>query len=306
MRVASAGLINILNLQTEYLLADLLTIVPKSGSVVRLTSSDHDITVASRYPNPTSPATQTFPCSGPPSAPTLPTFKRGATKLVVGVEVDTIDIELYATPPVLYAGAPWPSAARVGAFDEADIVIEKLVCTDWADTSAGTLIIFWGRVAEVRPRRNGVTLTVNSYLDLLTLQPLPRNAYQPGCLHTLFDTGCAISKGAFAVSGTVAASPAPSVNGFATNLTNPNGYFDLGTISFTSGVLSGQSRTIKGYLNAAGALVLLTPLTAAPAAGDTFTAYPGCDKSQATCTSKFSNLAHFRGFPYVPQPEAAR
>ena len=31
-----------------------------------------------------------------------------------------------------------------------------------------------------------------------------------------------------------------------------------------------------------------------------FTAYPGCDKTQATCSSsKFSNLVNFEGFPYV-------
>jgi len=44
----------------------------------------------------------------------------------------------------------------------------------------------------------------------------------------------------------------------------------------------------------------------APAAGDVFTAYPGCDKTQATCASpKFSNLVNFEGFPYVPAPETA-
>jgi hypothetical protein len=42
-----------------------------------------------------------------------------------------------------------------------------------------------------------------------------------------------------------------------------------------------------------------------PNTGDTFTAYPGCDKTQNTCTSKFNNLVNFGGFPYVPVPEAA-
>jgi len=48
-----------------------------------------------------------------------------------------------------------------------------------------------------------------------------------------------------------------------------------------------------------------SPLPFAPNAGDAFTAYPGCDKTQNTCTAKFNNLANFEGFPYVPAPETA-
>lgn len=303
MRIASAGLIAILNNQTEYLLADLLTLVPTSGSVVRLTSADHDITIASRYPNPSSPASQTFLTPGPGSAPTHPTFTRGQTKLIVGTQVDQLEVELIATPDMLYGGVPWPAAVRNGVFDEAELIVEKLVATDWSDLSAGTLILFWGRVGEVKPRRNGATFSVNSYLDLLTIQPLPRNQYQPGCLHTLYDSGCALTKASFGVNGTVVGTP--TAGAFHSNLTNPDDYFALGTVTFTSGVLNGLSKSVKGYLNASGAFTLLTPFTTAPSAGDTFTAYPGCDKTQATCTTKFSNLAHFRGFPYVPQPENA-
>jgi uncharacterized phage protein (TIGR02218 family) len=51
---------------------------------------------------------------------------------------------------------------------------------------------------------------------------------------------------------------------------------------------------------------LLNPLPLVPSAGDAFTAYPGCDKTQATCTTKFANLGAFRGFPFIPQPETAR
>jgi hypothetical protein len=42
-----------------------------------------------------------------------------------------------------------------------------------------------------------------------------------------------------------------------------------------------------------------------PSNGDTLNAIAGCDKLQATCTSKFSNLVNFAGFPFVPKPETA-
>ena len=57
--------------------------------------------------------------------------------------------------------------------------------------------------------------------------------------------------------------------------------------------------------NGSGIFVLTQPLPYAPAAGDNFTVYPGCDKSQRTCQLKFNNLANFAGFPYVPAPETA-
>jgi hypothetical protein len=39
------------------------------------------------------------------------------------------------------------------------------------------------------------------------------------------------------------------------------------------------------------------------ASGATFTVRAGCDKTQGTCTTKFSNLARFRGMPYIPVAE---
>ena len=102
----------------------------------------------------------------------------------------------------------------------------------------------------------------------------------------------------------------PKTNGlhnatFNTNLTQADGYFDQGQITFTSGANNGLSRLIKSFKHTSGAITLATPLPTAPAAADTFTALPGCDLSMATCTSKFSNLLHFRGTPFVPTPETA-
>ena len=36
------------------------------------------------------------------------------------------------------------------------------------------------------------------------------------------------------------------------------------------------------------------------AVGDAFTVTAGCDKLFATCQSRFSNSANFRGFPHIP------
>ncbi len=48
--------------------------------------------------------------------------------------------------------------------------------------------------------------------------------------------------------------------------------------------------------------MLAYPRVNAPATGDAFTVYQGCDHTMATCKAKFNNLANFRGFPFVPPP----
>jgi hypothetical protein len=45
------------------------------------------------------------------------------------------------------------------------------------------------------------------------------------------------------------------------------------------------------------------PFPYVPEAGDTFNLVPGCDGRQVTCSAKFNNIVHFRGYPYIPVPE---
>jgi len=51
-------------------------------------------------------------------------------------------------------------------------------------------------------------------------------------------------------------------------------------------------------------LVLVRPLPNIPQPGDTFTAWPGCDKIMATCKNRYNNLINFGGMPYAPQPDS--
>ena len=82
-----------------------------------------------------------------------------------------------------------------------------------------------------------------------------------------------------------------------------DGFYDNGQIVFTSGANTGLTKAVKSY--SGQQFFFNSPLPFAPSAADTFIAYPGCDKTQATCTAKFNNLANFEGFPYVPAPETA-
>ena len=217
----------------------------------------------------------------------------------IGVMVDTLVFDVLPGNAMLN-GQVFLSAVRQGIFDGAELTLYRAFMPVYGNVSAGTVILFAGRVAEIDAGSSLTTFTVNSHLELLN-QNLPRNMYQSGCLNTLYDTGCGLNKTSFAISSSVASgSSATAIN---TLLTQENGYFNMGTVTFTSGILNGLSRTVKNY--SSGTLTFIAALPAAPALGDTLQVFPGCDKQQSTCHNKFNNLVHFRGFPYIPQNETA-
>ena len=119
------------------------------------------------------------------------------------------------------------------------------------------------------------------------------------------DAGCGLSKGSFANSYTVTSATTPNKFAFSGNGTQIDAYFSLGEITFTSGQNNGISRGVRSFVNANQLFTLYQALPFAPAVGDTFTAYPGCDKTQSTCLNKFNDLVNFGAQPYVPIPETA-
>jgi uncharacterized phage protein (TIGR02218 family) len=174
-------------------------------------------------------------------------------------------------------------------------------------TATGVVVLFVGRVAEIDAGRSLATINVNSHLELLN-QNLPRNLYQPGCVNTLGDASCGVNLAGYGVFSTVSVSFS-SIAFESTGIPQQApGFYTLGKVTFTSGILSGLSRSIKASAQSGGVteLVLTTPLPVAPAVGDGFISFPGCDKSLGpNGCPKFNNIANFRGFPFVPVPETA-
>ena len=207
--------------------------------------------------------------------------------------------------PILINGYPLLQAVRLGFFDSATIRMSKIFLAYPAagaqlDTSPGAVGWFMGVVQEAQAGRFSADLSVDDALALLGNQQMPRQLYGVGCWHQVYDAGCTLLKSSFTTSAHVTA--VTDGAHFQTSLTQADDFFDLGVITFTSGVNSGLSAKVNHYLNASGAIVAQYPFPTPPAISDTFSIYPGCDLQQATCTTKFSNLAHFGGMPYVPDP----
>lgn len=230
---------------------------------------------------------------------TDPLIKRGTIRSTTGIEVDSLDVTLMSDADVTVQGLPLPQFARMGGFDGARVSVDRHFSASWTSASCGSLNLFTGRVGPVDITGLGVKLTVNSDLELLNVK-MPRNIYMAQCIHTVYGPGCGLAAASFTVTGnTTSGSTALSIN---CNLAQAAGYFDLGTIAYTTGPNAGEKRSIKTHTS--GVIVPSFPFDYAPGAGDLFQAKPGCDKRYATCNSvKFSNGANFRGYEFIPAPE---
>lgn len=220
-------------------------------------------------------------------------------KCAAGLDVDQQQITISAKSADTVRGVPFLQALREGVFDGCEVQRERAFLTSWAALPLGSVVLFKGRVATIdNIGRTTAQITVNSDLVLLDIN-MPRNLYQPTCVHVLYDSGCSLVKNAYAASGTVGDGSSFSV----INWTGASSIYAQGTLLFSSGVNAGASVNIKSATS--GALMLSYPLEAAPSPGDAFTVYQGCDHTMSTCQTKFANLANFRGFPFVPPPAAA-
>lgn len=263
---------------------DLLTIRTHGGTVLRWTNADVPFTLA----------------DGRVFEPG-PNFERSRLTLGSDLSVDNMDLTLHVNANHQVAGVPILAFAQRGGLDGAMVTVEWLWTTSQGVVQ-GWHTRFSGTTGPAQCERGRITASVRSETARLGMA-IPTQVYQPGCLNTVYDTQCALSKAAWTVVSSVSAHASNSTTRFYTPSGAADGYFDLGVVTFTAGALAGQSRSIKAFIG--GHLYVSTPWPSVPAAGDAFTMRRGCDGSITTCTSVFNNRARFRGEPWVPAPETA-
>lgn len=130
------------------------------------------------------------------------------------------------------------------------------------------------------------------------------DVYSRGCRWRLLgDADCTVNLTPLTQSSTVGV-VVTSRRRFTSGATAADGYFELGSLTFTSGLNSGLSFEVGTSL-ATGEIELLLPTPFDIVAGDGFSVSPGCDRTIGTCKDKFNNLANFGGFPDIVGTDAA-
>ena len=283
MRAASPALIALLASSDRFIMADLYTITLVGGSVLRYSAAPTAL-FANGY---------TFALG--------PKFERSRTKIVIGTQVDELEVNIYTEPTDLIGGLPFLQAAWQGELDGALLQLERAFMATYGDTSPGTVVLFAGRISDIDCTRTGIDVKCRSHLELLNIQ-MPRRLWQSSCTHTLGDAMCQFDRSN--LQATFSAGLGSSEAQIATSVspTPPNLYIQ-GTIIGVTGANAGSSRTVA---NMSGGwvyvrLAFLSPILP----GDQFQLLPGCDRTLSTCTNLFNNVIHYGGFPYIPTPETA-
>lgn len=302
-----------------------------NGMTLRYCTTEYDIPWASNVYQ------GGYTYAGQPDHDPAPRIERGVVKTTIGTEVGTMSLSILLDgtellPPAATGATQFGLAEAIGAglFEGAHVRATRLFLSNhptypltpasFAAVLQGGLTLFAGQVTETKLTRSKADLTVSSYM-VKTNIGFPLRVFQPTCLNTLYDKQCTFSRTANVTAGgppvtasarhdgTVGISIAPTmvlvpVTG-ASALTT--GFFELGTLQMTSGPMAGVQRPIREWVNAFGAqyAFLLTPLPRVPVSGDGVRLQVGCSKDEATCISKFNNLANFAGQPRIPPADTS-
>jgi uncharacterized phage protein (TIGR02218 family) len=189
---------------------------------------------------------------------------------------------------------------KAGLYDGAKVLI---FIVNWDDLADGTIILLKGFIGQIRYMDGHYVAEIRSLMQ--KLQQSIGELTSPTCrVKRLGDSRCGVDLGPFTFEDlVVTASPAPSrrLMTFAST-TEATGYFNYGTVEFTTGPNVDIVREIKRHTLVSGAALieLQEPFPFDVTALDEATLIAGCDRRFPTCRDKFDNVVNFRGEPHLP------
>lgn len=205
--------------------------------------------------------------------------------------------------------AAWVDAPEdqllAGKFDNA--VVEVALCS-WADTSLGKMIVERGHLGVIQWTKDGFRADLQGIM-----RDLQRNinfTHTATCRHLLFSQfdakhigACTLNKSSYEYTVTVSA--VTDKHKFSvTGLSQPNEWCTNGTVTWLTGSNANLSGQVKAHtVGSTTDIELFLPAFITINIGDTLKITAGCDKTFATCQTKFNNAVNFGGFPHI-QTEA--
>jgi uncharacterized phage protein (TIGR02218 family) len=225
-------------------------------------------------------------------------FSASEARDSLGLSVDTVDVE-----GALSSDRITDEDIAAGLYDGARV---ETFLVNWRAPEQFALIRM-ATIGKIVRRDDGFVAELESLARALDQQ---NGRYVTRlCDAELGDARCTVllNQPGFAGTGAVVSVGPPDtiavsgVDGFAA------GWFARGVLTWTTGTREGRSERIVDHRVDGGvvSIVLQSSVGPAIAAGDAFSIVAGCDKSFATCRTKFDNALNFRGFPHLPGNDAA-
>lgn len=186
-----------------------------------------------------------------------------------------------------------------------DAALVELFWVNFEDL-AQRITLLKGSIGEVKRGETAFSAELRSLTHLL--QQKTGRTYRRYCDADLGDARCKVNlnSASFSSSGTVSSSSGNRLLTVSGLSPNDDGFYALGKMTFTSGANNGLTIPVKLHSVSGGTtrVTLWEPAPFAIAGGTTFNIFAGCAKDSGTCGSKFSNIANFQGFPFIPGNDA--
>jgi uncharacterized phage protein (TIGR02218 family) len=205
----------------------------------------------------------------------------------IGLEVDGLDVR-----GALTADAIRPDDLHAGRWDGARLAIFLF---DWSDPAAGRRDLAIGELGAVSHSGDSFEAEFRGPAAKLDRPVAPSTA--PSCRAVFCDAACGLSAARFTHVRPVA-SVSDAVVNFAEPLPGANDTFAYGALRWLQGSNTGLRADILS--NSSNSLQLVAPPSFPVAPGALVELIEGCDKTIATCATRFANAINFRGEPYLP------
>lgn len=190
-------------------------------------------------------------------------------------------------------------ALSSGALDESDLELGRwdgaavqLTAYDWEDSGASPIAFLAGEIGTVSSKDEAFTAELLGAASKLDMPVCPATSAE--CRAHFGDKDCRIDFAGRNIKATIVAADGGSLT------IDPavDDRFVLGRLRYMSGANCGQSTVI---IATGGNVVRVRDLPRGAAeAGSRVELREGCDKTFATCVSRFGNAVNFRGEPYLP------
>lgn len=253
-------------------------ITRRDGAILRFTDHDRQILFEGELYYPTGGANQ--------SATQKQTGFRSRNRDMIGV---------------LTSAAITDDDLRAGRYQDAQVDIYLITWEDGATSEYFLHDVYWIDDITFNDGDYTATLTsVTSFLEKDVGGIITRD-----CRHNLGDARCQVALGPFTTTGEVTAVVAQRLR-VETDLTDDDGYYNNGVLTWTSGANDGLAVEIRSSVQTDGVLLFWLRSPFDIEVGDTFSIVAGCNKLLETCRDVFDNVVNFGGYPHVPGTDKLR
>lgn len=214
-------------------------------------------------------------------------FNRSAVDSAEGLGIDNLEVEAIIDSNVIDS-----QDILSGKYDFAEI---SIFVVDYLEPSSEKLQLRTGWIGEVSVSSGKFVAEIRGLMQAFntTLGDL----YSPSCRAVLGDGKCKVDLKKYEYVGSVSAVLGEDLF-IDSKLEKPDGYYNGGTMRFTSGKNKGKSFEIASHFH--NTLKLMTTPHFEISPSDEFVLYIGCNKSFDTCVAQFNNAINFRGEPHIP------